>query len=209
MGLIRSVTVYCSSSRHVAKPYFDAAAELGTRIARQKWRLVYGGNNIGCMGKLADAARAAQGRVIGITPLTLARAGIADKLCDELVVTEGVRERKALMESRGDAFIALPGGLGTLEEIFEILVGKTLNAHNKPIVLLNISRFYDPLLAMIDHSINEKFVKPRVRDLIRVSATIDEAMTFLIDYSSPAPPGVQAPGAVTASATPPVSAPPL
>lgn len=179
MPVIRSVTVYCSSSREVARAYFDAAADLGRAIARQGWNLVYGGNDCGCMGALAHAARDAGGKVIGITPQLLVDNGIADEKCDELIVTSGMRERKALLETRGDAFITLPGGLGTLEEIFEIIVGKTLGYHAKPIVLLNIAGFYDPLLAMLDHGVEQKFIRPKARKMLDVSATVEDAMELL------------------------------
>src|SRR5437870_3361345 len=125
-GAIHAVTVYCSSSKRVAVRYIDASRELGEAIARCGWVLVYGGNNIGCMGIMADAARAAGGKVVGITPQLMVDKGIGDEKCDELIVTEGMRERKALLEQRGDAFVVLPGGIGTLEEVFEILVGKSL-----------------------------------------------------------------------------------
>ncbi len=179
MPTIHSVTVYCSSSSDVARVYFDAAAELGTRIARQPWHLVYGGNNLGCIGALADAARAAGGKVIGITPKLLSDQGMADTQCDELLITATLRERKALLESRGDAFITLPGGLGTLEEIFEILVAKVLGYHAKPIVLLNIAGFYDPLLAMLEHGIEQKFIRPKTRKLFHVSTTPEDAIDYL------------------------------
>ncbi len=180
---IRSVTVYCSSSRHVAQAYFDAAGELGTAIVRESWQLVYGGNDCGCMGALANAARAAGGKVVGVTPQLLVDHGIADQQCDELVVTETMRQRKELLEQRGDAFIALPGGLGTLEEIFEILVGRMLGYHDKPIVLLNIAGFYDPLLAMIDHGIGQKFIRVSAREHFHVSATVKEAINYLRSHS--------------------------
>lgn len=176
MQPIRAVTVYCSSSRHVDGVYTCAAAELGRAIAHQGWRLVYGGNHIGCMGALADAAREAGGKVTGITPQLLVDDGIADEQCDELVVTSGMRERKALLEQRADAFVALPGGLGTFEEVFEIIVGRMLGYHSKPIVLLNVAGYYDPLLAMIDHGIEQRFIKARARDAYFVAG--DVAMTI-------------------------------
>ena len=145
------VTVYCSSSRDVDQVYFEAARELGRGMAQRGWPLVYGGNDLGLMGALANATRDAGGKVIGVTPQFLVDEGIADLRCDELIVTATMRERKAIMENRADAFVTLPGGLGTLEEIFEIIVGRVLGVHSKPIVLLNINGFYDPLLAMIDH----------------------------------------------------------
>src|SRR5881227_920290 len=113
---MQSVTVYCSSSSRVPQVYLDAAAELGRAIARQRWTLVYGGNAVGCMGALADGARAERGKVIGITPQVLVDMGISDERCDELIVTTDMRQRKGLLEARADRFIALPGGLGTLEE---------------------------------------------------------------------------------------------
>jgi uncharacterized protein (TIGR00730 family) len=176
---IRSVTVYCSSSRHVARGYFDAAAELGTAIAREGWQLVYGGNDCGCMGALANAAREAGGKVIGVTPQVLVDQGIADERCDELVVTETMRQRKEQLEQRGDAFITLPGGLGTLEEIFEIVVGRMLGYHRKPIVLLNVAGFYEPLLAMIDQGIEQKFIRDNAREHFHVSATVVDAVDYL------------------------------
>jgi uncharacterized protein (TIGR00730 family) len=176
---VRSITVYCSSSRSVAKIYFDAAAELGRAIADQHWRLVYGGNDCGCMGAMAHAARAVQGKVIGVTPQVLVDQGIADQLCDELVVTENMRERKALLELHGDAFVALPGGLGTLEEVFEILVARTLGYHDKPIVLINVGGFYDPLLAMIDQGIGGGFIRRAVREHFTVCWSVGDAIEHL------------------------------
>jgi uncharacterized protein (TIGR00730 family) len=179
MTPIRAVTVYCSSSRHVDGVYLTSAAELGAMIASRGWRLVYGGNHIGCMGALADAARQAGGKVTGITPQLLVDQGIADEQCDELVVTSGMRERKALLEERADAFITLPGGLGTFEEVFEIIVGRLLDYHSKPIVLLNVAHYYAPLLAMIEHGIEQRFIKPRAREAYFVATEVTEAIEYL------------------------------
>jgi len=176
---MRAVTVYCSSSSHVDPVYFSVAAELGAAIARQGWRLVYGGNRVGCMGALADAARAAGGKITGITPRLLVDQGIADLNCDELVVTESMRERKALLEERADGFVTLPGGIGTFEEVFEILVGRVLGYHSKPIVLLNVADYYAPLLAMIEHGIETRFIRPATRDAYFVAMTVAEAIAFL------------------------------
>src|SRR4051794_7114678 len=160
---IQSVTVYLSSSSDVAAAFHTAAAGLGAAIAGAGWTLIYGGNNIGLMGRLADAARAAGGRVVGITPRRMLEDGIADEACHELLVTDDMRARKGLLESRGDAFITLPGGLGTFEELFEIIVGRILRYHDKPIVLLNVAGYYDPLLAMIEHGIEQRFIRPKAR----------------------------------------------
>jgi uncharacterized protein (TIGR00730 family) len=188
---IHAVTVYCSSSSDIARAYFDAGAELGAALARNGWALVYGGNRIGLMGALADATRAAGGKVIGITPQLLVDHGIADDQCDELVVTPGMRERKALLEQRGDAFIALPGGLGTFEEIFEIIVGRVLGVHDKAVVLLNVENYYDPLLAAIEHGISEHFIRPRARKAYFVAASVEAAIAHI--RSAPGATGTDTP----------------
>jgi uncharacterized protein (TIGR00730 family) len=156
---------------------------LGHAIAFNNWKLVYGGNNLGLMGALADAARDAGGEVIGVTPRLLVDEGAADEKCDELIVTETMRQRKEILETRGDAFIALPGGLGTLEEIFEIIVGRLLGFHAKPIVLLNVAGFYEPLLAMLDHAVEQKFIKPKARQLFFVASSVEETISHLLGPS--------------------------
>ncbi|HEY1628236.1 MAG TPA: TIGR00730 family Rossman fold protein [Tepidisphaeraceae bacterium] len=185
MSPIRSVTVYCSSSRKVARVYQDATAELGAAIAAQGWSLVYGGNDTGLMGILANAARSANGKVIGVTPRLFVDNGVADNKCDELLVTDSMRDRKAIMEQRGDAFIALPGGLGTLEEWFEIVTGRQLKYHSKPVVLLNVAGFYDPLLKMIDDGIAANFVRPMAKTLFSAPATVEAAIEYIRDYKAP------------------------
>ena len=185
--MIRSVTVYCSSSKEIASDYLDAGADLGAAIARAGWTLVYGGNRIGLMAAVADAARGAGGKVVGITPQLMLDHGIGDEHCDELIVTSGMRERKALLEQRGDAFVALPGGLGTLEELFEVLVAKLLGYHDKPIVLLNTGGYYNPLLAAIEHGIAERFIKPRARQAWCVADDVPETMAYLRAAPPPAP----------------------
>jgi hypothetical protein len=179
MSTIHSVTVYCSSSRHVAALYLAAADALGRGIACAGWALVYGGNHLGCMAALADGARAAGGRVVGITPQLLMDKGLGDKKCDELIVTPDIRQRKALMEERGDAFVALPGGIGTLEEIFEILVGRYLGCHSKPIVLLNIAGFYEPLLRLLEHGLEQKFIREPIREMLYVADRVESALDYL------------------------------
>ena len=182
---IRSVTVYCSSSTAVAPQYFAAAEATGRAIAQAGWALVYGGNSCGLMKAVADAARAAGGRVVGVTPQLMVDKRIHDTLCDELLVTACMRERKGLMERRGDAFLTLPGGLGTLEEIFEIIVGKQLGYHDKPIALLNTGGYFDPLLQMIEHGIEQKFIKPGARQLYFVAETVDDAVGHFKSYRPP------------------------
>src|SRR3954463_8728585 len=179
MQTIRAVTVYCSSSHSVAAAYFNAARELGHEIARAGWALVYGGNNLGLMDAVACACRSAGGKVIGITPQRMVDEGIADSACAELIVTTDMRERKALLEARGDALVALPGGIGTFEEFFEVLVGRMLGYHAKPIVVLNIAGYYDPLILMIDHGIEQGFIKPKAREAFYVTTSVRDAMEYL------------------------------
>ena len=186
---IHAVTVYCSSSSDIAPGFFTAGRALGAAIAHTKWTLVYGGNRIGLMAAVADAARDAGGKVIGVTPQLLVDHGIADDHCDELVVTAGMRERKALLEQRRDAFIALPGGLGTFEEIFEIIVGRVLGYHDKPVVILNVDNYYGPLLAAIEHGIEHRFIRPRSRRAYFVADNVEAAIAHVRDASQPpAPP---------------------
>ncbi len=202
--MIRSVTVYCSSSREIKPAYLAAAHELGHAIASAGWTLVYGGNYLGSMAAVADGARSAKGRVVGITPRLMVGKGYDDKRCTELIVVDDMRQRKALLESRGDALVALPGGLGTLEELSEVIVGRVLKYHDKPIVILNIDGFYGPLLAFIEQGIKEKFIKLRARDLYFVATTIPAAIAHLKHTypraSGPAGASTPPPGRVAAVA---------
>src|SRR6266480_2311300 len=182
LAMISSITVYCSSSSAVDQTYVDAAIELGRAIAQNKWSLVYGGNSVGLMAHLADSVRASRGKVIGITPQLFIDKGVHDQLCDEFVVTECMRTRKAQMEARGDAYVAMPGGLGTFEEIFEIIVGKQLGIHSKPIVLLNINDYYRPMLDLLEQGIDQKFIKPAARKLFFVADDVPAAIEHIRTY---------------------------
>jgi uncharacterized protein (TIGR00730 family) len=190
--VIRSVTVYLSARDSIDEVYFKAAAALGTAIAKKNWTLVYGGNNVGLMRAVADAARAAKGKVVGVTPQLMEDQGISDAKCDELIVTRDMRERKGIMEAHGDAFIILPGGLGTFEELFEILVGRQLGYHQKPIVFLNTAEYYKPLLTMLKHGIDQRFIKSNTAELYHVSETVDDVIAYLESfYPLPIPPDVK------------------
>jgi uncharacterized protein (TIGR00730 family) len=177
--MIQNVTVYCASSSKLAIVYRDAAHALGRAIAKRGWGLIYGGDSAGLMGAVAEGAFLANGRVIGIVPQRLFDAGIKNERCQEIVVARDIRHRKEILESRGDALLALPGGLGTLEEFFEVVVGRQLGFHAKPIVLLNIAGYYNPLLAMIEHGIEHHFIKPACRELFFVADSVDEAVNYL------------------------------
>jgi hypothetical protein len=188
MAAIRCVTVFCSSSNRVAPVFGEATAQLGRAIAQAGWTLVYGGNSVGMMGVLADACRAAGGKVVGVTPKLFIEKRVHDEKCEELIITACMRERKAKMEALGDAFIALPGGLGTFEEFFEIVCGRQLAYHDKPIVLLNVDGFYDPLLAMIERGLEMNFIRPRAASLFFVANTVDEAVEHLRRHAPSATP---------------------
>ncbi len=178
---VESICVYCSSSDAVDGAYFKAAGELGAEMARRNLRLVYGGTDVGLMGVVAKAAKNGGGQVIGVIPEAIRAMGIASTLDDELVVTPDMRSRKAVMEDRADAFIALPGGFGTLEELLEAITHRQLRYHNKPIVLLNVGGFYDPLAALFDELFEHGFAKPKYRALYAIAPTpaaaVDLAMT--------------------------------
>jgi uncharacterized protein (TIGR00730 family) len=177
----RNITVYCSSRKSVAQVYHEAATQLGAALAARGWGLVYGGNKLGLMARVAQAVRDRGGRVVGVTPQLFLDQGFGDDDCHELLVADSMRHRKAIMESRGHGFIAMPGGLGTLEEIFEIIVARTLRLHDKPIVLLNVAGFYDPLLAMLRQGIEQQFIRGKSLEAFHVASTVADAMAFLTE----------------------------
>ncbi len=179
----QTICVYSSSSCAIDQVYFQLAAELGNAIAKREDRFLFGGGMIGLMGAVAKAVHESKGQVIGVIPRALNLPGIVYKYCDELIVTEGLRERKAMMDARSDAFIALPGGFGTLEEILEIIALKQLKYHNKPVVILNANNFYDKLLEQFAVIIGQDFAKPESRDLFFVAGTVSEALEYIDSYT--------------------------
>ena len=179
----KSVCVFSASSEAVDAAYFDAATELGRRIAEAGWSMIFGGGMTGLMGATARAVHAQGGRVIGVIPDGLNRPGVAYEAADELIVTETLRERKAIMDARSDAFIALPGGFGTLEEIIEAMALKQLRYHDRPVVFLNTAGFYDPLLDFFDHQVAQQFVKAEHRRLYYVADTPEDAVDHVRHYA--------------------------
>ncbi|MBT3274906.1 MAG: TIGR00730 family Rossman fold protein [Spirochaetales bacterium] len=180
-----NICVYCSSSEAVDKAYFDAAQDLGQAIGAGNHALVYGGSNVGLMGALAKSVRTAGGYILGVMPVVIADHGIGFDKVDELIVTDTMRERKRIMEERSDAFVALPGGFGTLDEFVEILTLKQLRYHTKPTVLLNIAGFYQPLLEFFEKLYSGHFAKSDSRDLYSVCASSSELMAYLDGYQEP------------------------
>jgi len=163
-----NICVYCASSTNVDTAFFTSARALGEAIAARGDALVYGGGSVGLMGEVARTVKAAGGKVIGIIPEALVEAEFAYRDADQLVVTKCMRTRKAEMDRLADAFVILPGGFGTLEELFETLTGRLLRYHDKPIVIVNIDRFYDPLIELMEHMYEHRFARPKSRELYRV-----------------------------------------
>ncbi len=186
--MIASICVYCSSSDAVAPTYFIAAAARGALIGARGMELVYGGANVGLMGTLARAVKDAGGRVTGVIPRAIAARGLAFGDADELVLTDTLRERKAVMEERAAAFIALPGGFGTLEETLEAITLKQLGRHRKPVVFVNTSGFYERLVDLFERFYELDFAKAESRSLYHVAPGPEDAMAYIDGYSPTALP---------------------
>ncbi len=186
MASITSVCVYCGASDGHAERHRAAARALGRVIAGQGWRMVYGGGRVGLMGLCADACIAAGGRVLGIIPEHLAEAEVAHPGLDRLLVVDSMHTRKRLMADRSDAFLVLPGGLGTLDETFEILTWRQLGLHDKPVVLVNIDGFWDPLLALLHAQAEAGFLKPAHLRLLAAVDRVDAVVGALDHAPEPA-----------------------
>jgi len=163
---MKRICVFCGSTAGARSEYAEAARALATVLAERKLGIVYGGGNVGLMGVLADAALARGGEVIGVIPQKLVDKEVAHRGVTELLVVETMHERKALMNDLSDAFLALPGGFGTLDEFFEVLTWSQLGFHGKPCALLNVAGYYDGMLAMLDHAVTERFLRPAHRELV-------------------------------------------
>jgi uncharacterized protein (TIGR00730 family) len=181
MQNIRCLCVYCGSSGAVEPTYREAASELGARLAAAGVELVFGGGRIGLMGLLADAAIAANGRVTGIIPSHLRSAELAHPGVNELVVVGSMHERKRLMAEKADAFAVLPGGIGTLDEMFEIVSWKQLGLHDKPVLLVDVGGYWSPLLALLEHIIDQGFARPQTRGLLQVVPSVSALMAVLAE----------------------------
>jgi cytokinin riboside 5'-monophosphate phosphoribohydrolase len=180
--MISSVTIFCGSSDVVDEKYFAAAHELGEKLARRRWRLVYGGGRVGLMGALSRAVLAEGGHVTGVIPKALLDLGVGERNVSELVVTDGLRDRKAIMDERGDAFVALPGGLGTLEEVLEVMTLKQLGYHAKPVAVLDLDGYFDPLWTQIQRGVDEGFIKAEYIDLWYPAPDVDALLRYLEAY---------------------------
>lgn len=175
-----SLCVYCGSRLGTQPAFVNAAHAVGHWIGKHKGQLVYGGGKNGLMGIVAQATLQAGGRVVGIIPQALVDLEVAETNCHELMVVDTMHERKRHMASRADAFVALPGGIGTFEEFFEIWTWRQLGYHNKPVGLLNIDDYYTPLLSFLDSSVRHDFLSTRQMDLIRVCRDWEQLLPDLI-----------------------------
>jgi hypothetical protein len=182
---IQSVCVLCGSRAGSLPAYGDAARRLGRLIAVRGARLIYGGGSIGLMGIVADSVMAAGGSVIGIIPEFLVRYEVGHKRLSELIVTDSMQERKRQMFELSDGFVILPGGLGTLDEAFEIITWKQLRLHSAPIVVLDVDGYWAPLQSLIEAVIRGEFAHPAVRELFTAVASPEEVFPAL--ESAPAP----------------------
>jgi uncharacterized protein (TIGR00730 family) len=174
-----SVCVYCGS-RHGTRPaYTEAARSLGTAIGSRGWQLVYGGGQVGLMGEVADATLAAGGRVVGVIPESLKRLEVGHLGLHELHVVPTMHLRKQMMAERADLFIAMPGGIGTLEELYEVWTWRQLGYHDQPIGLLNVQGYYDGLLHFMAHTVAEGFLSPAQQQVLQVGSEPEALLSVL------------------------------
>ena len=183
MNKITSVCVYCASSTKIDSAYFEAARELGTLLGQRRIRLINGAGGIGLMSTTSDAVLAAGGEVTGVIPHFMVEQGWQHKGLTEMIEVENMHQRKQKMADLSDAVIALPGGCGTLEELLEIITWKQLGLYLKPIVILNINNFFNPLLEMLSKAVEENFMRSQHTDIWKVANTPEEAIDLL--YTTP------------------------
>jgi uncharacterized protein (TIGR00730 family) len=181
-----SVCVFCGSNGGADPAYVAAAEAVGDGLARRGIRLVYGGGGVGLMGALADAARAAGGEVVGVMPQQLIDREIGHTGIDDLRVVDSMHERKALMVELADAFVALPGGIGTLEELFEVYTWAQLGIHAKPLALLDVAGYYEPLAAFLDHAVAQRFLRAETRAMLAIADSIDGVLETFDRWRPPA-----------------------
>ncbi|GAA1588881.1 TIGR00730 family Rossman fold protein [Actinoplanes couchii] len=174
-----AICVFCASSTTLEQRWLDLATETGRVLAERGHTLVSGGGRVGMMGTVTEGARAAGGHTLGIIPQCLVDLEVADEASGELVITGDMADRKTVMIDRSDAFITLPGGLGTLDELFEVWTTATLDVHRKPLILLDPDGFYDGLVTWLGTLVDQKFVRPAAMDLLLVARTVPEAVNLI------------------------------
>lgn len=179
---IKTICVFASASDNIDKIYFQAAHELGSLIAQNRYNLIYGGSNLGLMGEVTNSARLRGSEITGVMPEKLYNLGIHPGECTKFILTKGMRERKAKMDELSQALIALAGGFGTLEELSEMIVQKQLGYNNKPIVLLNTNGFYNNLVKFFDDIINQNFAPKISKKIYFVANSPKEALDYINNY---------------------------
>jgi uncharacterized protein (TIGR00730 family) len=182
-----SLCVYCGSRPGNNPAYLQAAQEVGRWIGAHGGQLVYGGGRTGLMGQVAEATRLAGGRVVGIIPQALVDREVANPLCDELHVVANMHQRKAMMAERSHAFLALPGGIGTFEELFEVWTWRQLGYHDKPIGILNVAGYYDSMLQFLQTTVNAEFMGDWQMELVHSDHRIPELLAHLIEAAGTSP----------------------
>jgi uncharacterized protein (TIGR00730 family) len=180
---VRSVCVFCGSSSGSRPEYAAVARELGGLLARRGIGIVFGGGHVGMMGQLADAALAARGTVVGVIPEHLMRPEVAHQRLDELIVVDSMHTRKRTMAERADAFVVLPGGFGTFEEMFEMVTWLQLRLHTKPVGVVNCLGYFDHLLAFLRHAADEGFIRPQHQGLLVVDSNPARLVERILDQS--------------------------
>ena len=179
MSSIRSVCVYCASSSRGPDSHKTAARQLGRLLAENGVRLVFGGGRVGLMGVLADAALAAGGEVVGVIPSFLRNLELAHDGCDEMIVTDTMHSRKQKMAELSDGFAILPGGLGTLDEAFEMITWRQLGLHDKPIVVVNVDGYWQPLQNLVSHITAQRYMRPTDAPLFRMVDRVEDVIATL------------------------------
>ena len=175
-----SICVFCGSRSGRQPAYEDAATELGQGLAERKWRLVYGAGDVGIMGRVAQTVQQNKSEALGVIPIHLMEKEVAKTDLNNLIVTENMHERKKLMFTNSDAIILMPGGPGSLDEFFEVLTWAQLEVHKKPIVVINVKKYWDPLFSLIDHTISSGFAENSLKKLFTTTETATEAVDYLI-----------------------------
>jgi len=177
--IMKSVCVYCGASSGASENFLKIATDIGRALGEHRIRLVYGGGGIGLMGALADAALAAGGEVLGIIPEHLQQAELGHRGLTDLKIVDSMHTRKRMMFDLSEAFIVLPGGMGTLDETFEIITWRQLGMHDKPIILVNHGEYWDPFLDLVDHVIDNGFARPALRQLFSVVSGVGRLFDLL------------------------------
>lgn len=179
LNQIKNIAVFCASADGIHPIYRAAATELGQALAQRNIGLIYGGARVGLMQAVAEGSLSHGGRVVGVIPEVLVNHEVAHDGLTELHITSNMHTRKAMMGERSDAFIILPGGFGTLEELYEVLAWQTIGIHSKPIVLLNTNGFYDLMLTFLDHCLAEGMMTPKKREILLVANSVEEVFSLL------------------------------